>query len=273
MADKQGVARCSSQHTYHRQPHIRYILWRISAVTDAEHVRQSLEQRPRVLFWPIGVLHGTTVQLYWRVKKAPYVWSNWRCKLLNKRVPKGKYYNLEAIGPLLLYIIFGWRNGKLSKLQLECRSGAGSGLKINCGTVSGRVRGTKRYNTVFISTRLLSKLIDEKSAATGSVALRSVLIFISQPISQESIHFLDNSSLTVQLLDVWLWRHLRGHFSGTCKSHKEVVSRDGCHVMFNLQEVLRIIEFIITLKCVDSVCGQHCVTTFQQESKVEHLHE
>ena len=53
MADEERVARGPGEHADHRQPDVRGTLRRISPVADAKHVRQSLEQRPRVLLCPV----------------------------------------------------------------------------------------------------------------------------------------------------------------------------------------------------------------------------
>lgn len=82
VAEEEGVARRTRDHGQHRQPHVRQRLRRKSArrrstpdmssecaykrlklrayspaVTDAEHVRHGFEQRPRVLFQPVGFLY------------------------------------------------------------------------------------------------------------------------------------------------------------------------------------------------------------------------
>jgi len=60
MTNKERVARGSGQHTDHRQPDIGYTLWGVATKAYAQHVRQSLEQRPRVLLPPVGVLSNNT---------------------------------------------------------------------------------------------------------------------------------------------------------------------------------------------------------------------
>lgn len=56
MTNEQRVARGAGQHTDHCQPDVRDTLRRVSTETDTEHVRQRFEQRPRVLFPPVGML-------------------------------------------------------------------------------------------------------------------------------------------------------------------------------------------------------------------------
>jgi len=57
MTNEHGVARSTGQHADHDQPDIGYALWWIPAVANTQHVRQRLEQRPRVLLVPVSTLH------------------------------------------------------------------------------------------------------------------------------------------------------------------------------------------------------------------------
>jgi len=56
MSNEQGVASSSGQHANDRQPDIGRALRWITTEADTQHVRQRLEQRPRVLFQPTRVL-------------------------------------------------------------------------------------------------------------------------------------------------------------------------------------------------------------------------
>jgi len=60
MADEQCVAGGTGQHTDHGQPDVGRALWRVPAKPDTQHVWQRLEQSPRVLLQPLGVLNDTT---------------------------------------------------------------------------------------------------------------------------------------------------------------------------------------------------------------------
>ena len=56
VTDEQSVACGSRQHADHRQPDVGDALRRVLPVPDTQHVRQRLEQRPRVLYVPLRVL-------------------------------------------------------------------------------------------------------------------------------------------------------------------------------------------------------------------------
>ena len=51
-----NVAVVFPDHGEHGEPHVRERLGREAAVPDAQHVRHRLEQRPRVLLEPVGLL-------------------------------------------------------------------------------------------------------------------------------------------------------------------------------------------------------------------------
>ena len=56
MSEEEGVAGGATDHGQHGQPHVRQGLRREAAVTDAQHVRHGLKQRPRVLLQPERLL-------------------------------------------------------------------------------------------------------------------------------------------------------------------------------------------------------------------------
>ena len=56
VSKEHGVAGGPRHHAEDGQPQVRQVLWRESAVADAEHVGHRLEQRPRVLLEPPLVL-------------------------------------------------------------------------------------------------------------------------------------------------------------------------------------------------------------------------
>ena len=56
VSEEHGVAGGARHHAEDGQPQVRQVLWRESAVADAEHVGHRLEQRPRVLLEPPLVL-------------------------------------------------------------------------------------------------------------------------------------------------------------------------------------------------------------------------
>jgi len=58
VTDEQRVANGAGQHADHGQPDVRQALGRVSAVADTQHVRQRLEQRPRILFGPVCQLYN-----------------------------------------------------------------------------------------------------------------------------------------------------------------------------------------------------------------------
>ena len=58
MAEEHCVARGPTDHGEHREPHVRQRLRGEAAVTDAQHVGHGLEQGPRVLLQPVGLLQG-----------------------------------------------------------------------------------------------------------------------------------------------------------------------------------------------------------------------
>ena len=61
VADEHGVAGGTGQHTDHSQPDVGRALGRVSAVADTQHVRERLEQRPRVLLVPRGTLNNIDI--------------------------------------------------------------------------------------------------------------------------------------------------------------------------------------------------------------------
>ena len=56
MSEEHCVAGRAADHGEHGQPHVGQRLWREAAVADAQHVGHRLEQRPRVLLKPVGLL-------------------------------------------------------------------------------------------------------------------------------------------------------------------------------------------------------------------------
>ena len=50
-------------HGEHGEPHVGERLGREAAVPDAEHVRHRLEERPRVLLEPVGLLKAVSVEM------------------------------------------------------------------------------------------------------------------------------------------------------------------------------------------------------------------
>ena len=64
VADEQRVAGRPGQHADHGQPDVRQVLRRVSAVADRQHVRKRAKQRPRVLIYPIRLLHETKWRLF-----------------------------------------------------------------------------------------------------------------------------------------------------------------------------------------------------------------
>lgn len=63
MAEEHCVARGPTDHGEHREPHVRQRLRGEAAVTDAQHVGHGLEQGPRVLLQPVGLLQRTNATL------------------------------------------------------------------------------------------------------------------------------------------------------------------------------------------------------------------
>jgi len=57
VSDEERIARGTSQHADDRQPDVGRTLRWIATETDTQHVRQRLEQRPRILLQPTRVLH------------------------------------------------------------------------------------------------------------------------------------------------------------------------------------------------------------------------
>jgi hypothetical protein len=57
MTDEQRVAGRAGQHTDHGQPHVGRTLWGVSTEPYTQHVRQGLEESPRVLLQPVRVLN------------------------------------------------------------------------------------------------------------------------------------------------------------------------------------------------------------------------
>ena len=58
VAEDHGVAGGARHHAEHRQPQVRHVLRGEPPVSDAQHVRHGLEQRPGVLLPPPGFLHN-----------------------------------------------------------------------------------------------------------------------------------------------------------------------------------------------------------------------
>ncbi len=56
MPEEHSVAGGPADHGQHGEPHVRETLGREAAVADAQHVGHGLEQRPRILFQPVGLL-------------------------------------------------------------------------------------------------------------------------------------------------------------------------------------------------------------------------
>jgi len=56
VTDEHGVAGGTGQHTDHGQPDVGRALRRVPTIADTKHVRQRLEQCPRVLLVPVGSL-------------------------------------------------------------------------------------------------------------------------------------------------------------------------------------------------------------------------
>ena len=56
VSDEERVAGRAREHAHHRQPDVRRALRGVASVPDTQHVGERLEQRPRVLLRPIGVL-------------------------------------------------------------------------------------------------------------------------------------------------------------------------------------------------------------------------
>ena len=64
VAEEEGVTRRPADHTQHRQPHVSQRLRRESPVSYAQHVRHGLEQGPRILLQPEGVLSHNFILVY-----------------------------------------------------------------------------------------------------------------------------------------------------------------------------------------------------------------
>ena len=57
VSDEERVANGAGQHADHGQPDVGQALRRVPAVTNTQHVRQRLKQRPRVLLCPVRALY------------------------------------------------------------------------------------------------------------------------------------------------------------------------------------------------------------------------
>jgi len=57
VTDEERVTDSAGQHADHGQPNVTETLRRIPAITDTQHVRQRLEQCPRVLLRPVRSLY------------------------------------------------------------------------------------------------------------------------------------------------------------------------------------------------------------------------
>ena len=62
VADEHRVARRTGQHADHGQPDVRRALRWVAPVADTQHVGKRLEERPRILFRPVGVLSVTRTE-------------------------------------------------------------------------------------------------------------------------------------------------------------------------------------------------------------------
>lgn len=58
VTQEHGVAGGSNNHTDHGKPDVTHALWRVSAISYAQHVTHGHEQGIRVLDVPGGVLRG-----------------------------------------------------------------------------------------------------------------------------------------------------------------------------------------------------------------------
>lgn len=52
MADEHGIARGSDNHAEHGQPDVRHALWRLSSVSNAQHVAHGLKKGKRIELTP-----------------------------------------------------------------------------------------------------------------------------------------------------------------------------------------------------------------------------
>ena len=71
VPDEESVERGARHHADDGQPDVGHTLRRIAPVANAQHVRQSLEERPRVLLRPRSALntHKKNTHEYRRVSK------------------------------------------------------------------------------------------------------------------------------------------------------------------------------------------------------------
>lgn len=68
MSDEHGIASSSADHAQHCKPHFRQVLRRKAAISNAQHVRHSLEQSPAVLLVPWRSLEKRPITI--RIKCA-----------------------------------------------------------------------------------------------------------------------------------------------------------------------------------------------------------